>query len=249
VGDEVRRQHSPEERAQSDAADRALLARHAAGDRDAFGELFQRHRDRLWSVALRTTGDPEEAADALQDAMVNAFRAADRFRSEAAVGTWLYRIVVNACIDRIRRNTSRPTVQYPHEQSPGWERAVRDPSDMAANRDLRIVLEQALAELPADQRAAVVAVDVGGLPVEEAAAALGVPVGTVKSRCARGRARLAVALAEFRNQSPVRPVRTMPADEAYLEQQCADSTDDADSALHRSTQRPSQRRSKERGAK
>jgi RNA polymerase sigma-70 factor, ECF subfamily len=241
----VPEQRGGTERAESDAEDRALLARHVSGDREAFGALFQRHRDRLWSVALRTTGDPEEAADALQDAMVNAFRAADRFRGEAAVGTWLHRIVVNACIDRMRRAASRPTVRYPAEQSPGWERAVRDPADMAANRDLRIVLEQALSALPADQRAAVVAVDVSGLSVEEAATALGVPVGTVKSRCSRGRARLAATLAELRNRSPDRPVQAVPADPAEPEQQGADSKDDAESTRRPSTQRPSE----ERGAR
>ena len=63
--------------------DRDLLSRHAAGEADAFGELFRRHRDRLWSVALRTLGDPEEAADALQDAMISAFRRASSFRAGA----------------------------------------------------------------------------------------------------------------------------------------------------------------------
>src|SRR6267154_5649077 len=93
--------------------DRELLARHAAGDPDAFGELFRRHRDRLWSVALRTLGDPEEAADALQDAMLSAYRAAGSFRGDAAVTTWLHRVVVNACLDRIRRRGTRPTVPLP----------------------------------------------------------------------------------------------------------------------------------------
>src|SRR5947208_15496452 len=94
-------------------ADHELLRRHVAGDADAFGELFRRHRDRLWSVALRTLGDPEEAADALQDAMVSAYRAAGSFRGDAAVTTWLHRVVVNACLDRIRRRNSRPTVPLP----------------------------------------------------------------------------------------------------------------------------------------
>jgi RNA polymerase sigma-70 factor (ECF subfamily) len=194
-------------RALDDAEDRALLRRHVEGDREAFSELFNRHRDRLWAVALRTTGDPEDAADALQDAAVSAFRAAAGFRSEAAVGTWLYRIVVNACLDRVRRQAARPTVRYPDERSAVWQRAVRDPSDMAETRDLRIVLEHALAMLPFDQRAAVVAVDVEGLSVEEAAEALGVPAGTIKSRCARGRARLATILADLRNRPGTTPVQ------------------------------------------
>ena len=93
--------------------DVALLRAHAQGDRHAFAEIVRRHRDRLWAVALRTTGDREEAADALQDALLSAFRAADRFRGDAAVTTWLHRIVVNACLDRIRRRQSRPTVPFP----------------------------------------------------------------------------------------------------------------------------------------
>jgi RNA polymerase sigma-70 factor (ECF subfamily) len=203
----MRARRGDPQRAREDEADPPLLARHVAGDREAFSELFGRHRDRLWAVALRTLGDPEEAADALQDAAVSAFRAAAGFRSEAAVGTWLYRIVVNACLDRVRRQAARPTVSYPDEQSPAWQRAVRDSGDMAETRDLRIVLEEALATLPFEQRAAVVAVDVEGLSVQEAAEALGVPVGTVKSRCARGRARLATILADLRNHPQSPPVQ------------------------------------------
>ncbi len=84
-------------------SDAQLMAAHQAGDAEAFGELFRRHRDRMWAVALRTSGNPEDAADALQDAMVSAFRRADAFRGDSAVSTWLHRIVVNACLDRMRR--------------------------------------------------------------------------------------------------------------------------------------------------
>jgi RNA polymerase sigma-70 factor, ECF subfamily len=218
----VRPRRGEEQRALDDATDRALMARHVEGDPDAFSELFNRHRDRLWAVALRTIGDPEEAADALQDAAVSAFRAAAKFRAESAVGTWLYRIVVNACLDRARKRAARPTVSYPDEQSPAWQRAVRDPSDMAESRDLRIVLESALATLPLDQRAAVVAVDVEGLSVEEAAHALGVPVGTIKSRCARGRGKLAVLLADLRNHPAAAPVQSQTPRRAHTDQGSAD---------------------------
>src|SRR5271169_6328914 len=91
-------------------SDQELLRRHVAGDSDAFGELFRRHRDRLWAVALRTVCDPEEAADALQDGMLSAFRRAGDFRGDSAVTTWLHRIVVNACLDRLRRRAVRPAV-------------------------------------------------------------------------------------------------------------------------------------------
>ncbi|MBR7834349.1 RNA polymerase sigma factor SigM [Actinospica durhamensis] len=177
--------------APDEQADLDCLRRHLAGDREAFGELLARHRGRMWAVALRTSGNPEDAADALQDAALSAFRAAGNFRRDSSVGTWLYRITVNACLDRRRRAAVRPTVHYPDPESPVWREAVTDPVDMAEQRDLRLVLEQALATLPLEQRAAVVLVDVQGLPVEEAARVLGVPSGTVKSRCARGRAKLA----------------------------------------------------------
>lgn len=90
-------------------SDSDLLARHVAGEPDAFGELVRRHRDRLWAVALRTLGDREEAADAVQDALVSAFRAAHTFRGQSAVTTWLHRITVNACLDRVRKAATRKT--------------------------------------------------------------------------------------------------------------------------------------------
>lgn len=170
-----------------DLDDAAVLARHVAGDREAFGELFRRHRDRLWAVALRTLGDPEEAADALQDAMVSAYRAAGSFRGDAAVTTWLHRVVVNACLDRIRRRNTRPTVPLPEVET---EQRVRPPTDAIDASDLRMALRDALATLPDEQRAALVLVDVEGYSVQETARLLGVQPGTVKSRCARARAKL-----------------------------------------------------------
>jgi RNA polymerase sigma-70 factor (ECF subfamily) len=172
--------------------DAALLARHVAGDPDAFGLLVNRHRDRLWAVALRTLGDREEAADALQDALVSAFRAAAGFQGRSAVTTWLHRIVVNACLDRARRGATRRTT--PLDEDPQRLDTLvgsAEPADSPVVRaELHRELTAALAELPAEQRAALVLVDMQGYPVAEAAELLGVPVGTVKSRCARGRARL-----------------------------------------------------------
>jgi RNA polymerase sigma-70 factor (ECF subfamily) len=175
-----------------DAHDRALLAAHAEGDPDAFNELVRRHRQRMWAVALRTLGEPEEAADAVQDACLSAFRAAGSFRGDSKVTTWLHRIVVNACLDRLRRRAARPTVPLP-EQLPA------DPRDLLAERETGLEVQQALAQLPDEQRVALVLVDLQGLSIEEAASVLGVPGGTVKSRCFRGRARLAVMLGHLRN--------------------------------------------------
>jgi RNA polymerase sigma-70 factor, ECF subfamily len=181
-------------------SDLDLLRAHVAGDRDAFGELFRRHRDRLWAVALRTLGDREEAADALQDALLSAHRAADRFRGDSAVTTWLHRIVVNACLDRIRRRRAHPTVPLPdgvHGQD-GPATGGVEPAAPVHDHDTAMVVRDALAALPLEQRAALVLVDVQGYPVAEVARILGVAEGTVKSRCARGRARLAVTLGHLR---------------------------------------------------
>jgi RNA polymerase sigma-70 factor, ECF subfamily len=174
-----------------DRSDKELLAAHAAGDADAFGEVVRRHRDRLWAVALHTLGDREEAADALQDALVSALRASGpragegaAFRGQSAVTTWLHRIVVNACLDRVRRRASRPADPLPEHDLP-----ARGPDPFAA-RELALDLDAALATLPAEQRAALVLVDMYGYPVDDVAVILDCAVGTVKSRCARGRARL-----------------------------------------------------------
>ena len=110
------------------ASDHELLLAHVDGDPFAFGALFHRHRDRLWAVALRTLGDREEAADAVQDALVSAYRRAGSFRGEAAVTTWLHRVVVNACLDRVRRQNARPAVALP-------ERELPDPRDAHASTE------------------------------------------------------------------------------------------------------------------
>lgn len=189
-------------------SDPELLARHLGGDPVAFGTLVRRHQDRLWAVALRTLGDREEAADALQDALLSAFRGAAGYRGDAAVTTWLHRIVVNACLDRVRRRQARPTVPLPPDDRAPATRDEVDRLELAAD------LDAALALLPDEQRVPLVLVDVHGYPVDEVARLLDIPTGTVKSRCARARAKLAAALGPRRravratagNPSPPRSV-------------------------------------------
>jgi RNA polymerase sigma-70 factor (ECF subfamily) len=179
--------------------DTELLRRHLEGDPDAFGELVRRHRDRLWAIALRTLGDREEAADALQDAMVSAFRAAHTFQGRSAVTTWLHRIVVNACLDRARRSSTRRTRLVEDETALEAAAGHDEGADVSAERgELRRELAAALATLPGEQRAALVLVDMEGYSVAEAAELLGVPSGTIKSRCARARAKLLPHLSHLR---------------------------------------------------
>lgn len=169
---------SPDPRADAD-----VLAAHVAGEAHAFDELVRRYRDRLWALALRTLADREDAADALQDALVSAFRAAGGYRGDASVSTWLHRITVNACLDRMRRTRARPAEPLGDHDAP-------TPRDPVADHLTRLRVAEALAVLPVAQRLAVVLVDMQGFGVEEAAAVLGTATGTVKSRCARGRRRL-----------------------------------------------------------
>ncbi len=185
-----------------DRSDAALLAAHVSGDPDAFATLFTRHRDRLWGVALRTMGNPHDAADGLQDGVVAAYRRADSFRGDAAVTTWLHRVVVNACLDRIRAAKVRRAEALPDDLDDYGDRgssytstsAVDDPEAAAIAEDRRRAVLAALATLPVEQRAALVLVDMEGYPVAEVAVLLGCAEGTVKSRCSRGRERLAVLL-------------------------------------------------------
>jgi RNA polymerase sigma-70 factor, ECF subfamily len=199
-------------------SDAELLRRHAAGDADAFGLLFQRHSGRLWAVALRTTCDPEDAADALQEAMISAFRRAKDFRGDSAVTTWLHRIVVNAALDRLRRRPAR-SVSWSGDpealetllagdstggQSPTVP-SPRSPAPSADSVETRLDVDAALRMLPAEQRAALVLVDMLGYPVAEVAVILAVSEGTVKSRCARGRARLLPYLSHLRSAGGNQP--------------------------------------------
>lgn len=208
------------------ASDHELLLAHVEGDPFAFGALFHRHRDRLWAVALRTMGNREDAADGLQDGLVAAYRRAGTFRGDAAVTTWLHRVVVNACLDRLRAAKVRRAEPLPDdlEEYRGRGSTVsavtEDPADVSVADERRRLVLSALQRLPDEQRAALVLVDMEGYPVAEAAAMLDCAVGTVKSRCSRGRARLAELLAPllddardadhpaYRNPEPPGPVES-----------------------------------------
>jgi RNA polymerase sigma-70 factor (ECF subfamily) len=180
--------------------DRRLLAAHLAGDPDAFTGLVRRHRDRLWAVAVRTLSDADEAEDALQDALISALRGVAQYRGDAAVSTWLHRIVVNACLDRIRRRQARP-------QIPLDDRDLRARHDDHAATVTRLDVRSALAKLPEQQRVALVLVDLEDMPVAEVAALLGVAEGTVKSRCSRARTAMAAMLREDVTGNPTAPGR------------------------------------------
>ncbi len=158
-------------------ADAALLRAHIDGDPDAFAELVARHQDRMWAIALRIMRNKEDAADALQDAYISAFRRAGSYRGDAQVTSWLHRVVVNACLDRLRAMRVRETEPFP-ENLDRWRRLgntmIQDPVEIKEQRSL---VAAALDTLNADQRAALVLVDMEGYSVEEAAQILGCAPG------------------------------------------------------------------------
>jgi RNA polymerase sigma-70 factor (ECF subfamily) len=168
-----------------------VLNRARRGDQEAFAHLI-RHYDRgLRTLAYRLLGDRDRMDDALQDAYVKAFRALPRFRGESKLGTWLYRIAYNACLDELERG--RRVVHLPLDELGEHPAPTADPADAAGARQ---DLEAALGSLSREERAAVLLVDADGFDYRDAGEILGVPAGTIASRLNRARARLRHALAE-----------------------------------------------------
>ncbi|MPZ15857.1 MAG: sigma-70 family RNA polymerase sigma factor [Chloroflexi bacterium] len=165
-----------------------------AGDADAFNHLVERYQSLAYSVACRTLADPEAAADATQEAFFSAFRAIAGFRG-GSFQAWLLRIVVNACYDARRYANRRPATSMDRVieemgEAPWPDQHAVNPETAVLSQETLATLEGALAELPDEQRLAIVLVDIEGLTYEEAADVMGRPVGTVRSRLARGRARV-----------------------------------------------------------
>lgn len=155
--------------------------------REEFSRAVENYSDFMYNVAYRVLGDPEEAADAVQDAFLSAFRNWKGFRGEAEVSTWLYRITVNACLMRLRKRRRSPTVALPEGLEQPATHWSEDPERAALNAELQRRLEEALASLPPDLRVAVVLRDVQGLSNAEAARALGITLSAFKARLHRGR--------------------------------------------------------------
>ncbi len=183
---------------EDELSDAQLLSDAATGSGSAFGVLMRRHEDRIFAMALRMLGDRADALDATQEAFIAAFRQSKSFRGESAVGTWLYRIAINACKDLIRKK-SRWIAQDDVDEIAEKDASERALDDRVATR---LQVQEALARLPDEYRDAVVMHDLGGIPYEEIATATGTAVGTVKSRISRGRRRLAELLEPERHPDP-----------------------------------------------
>ncbi len=163
--------------------DRLVVARARRGDHRAFAQIVDHYDHRLRGLAYRLLGDRDRMDDVLQEAYVKAFRSLPRFKGDSALGTWLYRIVYNACVDDLR--SRKATV--PLDERTDTADTRPDPADVAVGRR---DLAAALATLPSDQRAAVMLVDAYGFDYAEAADVLGVAAGTIGSRLSRARTSL-----------------------------------------------------------
>lgn len=180
--------------------DDALVAAAQGGDRDALDALLRAHYDRVHALCRRMTGNDADALDATQDALIAIVRGLPRFQAGARFSTWAYRVATNACLDELRRRRRRP--------EPGLPESHRDAVASASDGvDARIDIDRALASVAPEFRAPVVLRDLCGLDYAEIAEVLDVPVGTVKSRIARGRTALADLLG---NPTPA-PDRPTPA--------------------------------------
>lgn len=178
------------------AADLELIERHRAGDPTAFDEIFRGYQQMVFNVALRMSGNPEEAADLSQEIFLRVYRHVGRFRGKSSLKTWIYRVAINCCRSRLSRRRL-PMVSTSDRAGDVLER-IRDrrpgPERVTIGRDRARRLFDALGELPRPYREAVVLRDLEELAYEEIAAILGIRLGTVRSRIARGRDRLRTLL-------------------------------------------------------
>lgn len=175
--------------------DRTLVAAAQTGDRGALDELLRNHYDRIWAICRRIAGNDADAADATQEALLAIVRGLPKFDGNAAFSTWSYRVATNACLDELRRRKRRPTPQLVDEHE-GWIDRTSEQTSPAFDEQVAVrdELETALAALPKEFRQPVILRDQVGLDYAEIAATLDIPPGTVRSRIARGRSKLAELL-------------------------------------------------------
>lgn len=177
-------------------ADLDLAQRHRYGDETAFEEIYDRFGGMVFNLALRLSGEPEEAADLSQETFLKIHRHLSGFRGRSSLKTWVYRVAVNCCRSRYKKQSAWRSRLLP-ESEEKLERLPdrrRSPEERAIARGAVGRIAQALAELPTIYREAVLLRDIEGLTYEEMSQVLGLRLGTVRSRIARGRDRLRVLL-------------------------------------------------------
>jgi len=173
-------------------ADLNLVQRHRYGDETAFEEIYDRYGNMVFNLALRLSGEPEEAADLSQETFLKIHRHLNGFRGRSSLRTWVYRVAINCCRSRYRRRRAWRNRQLidPEESLERLPDPRRGPEEQAIARSTRAQVEEALGRLPDIYREAVLLRDIEGLTYDEIAQVLGRRIGTVRSRIARGREHL-----------------------------------------------------------
>jgi RNA polymerase sigma-70 factor (ECF subfamily) len=184
--------------------DPALVEAAQQGDQKALNTLLETHYDRVYAICRRLAGNDADAADATQEALMAIVRGLAKFDGRAKFSTWSYRVATNACLDELRRRGRRPTPGLPEFET---EDHAPEPSHPGLDETVaeRMVLDDALMALPEEFRAPIVLRDQIGMDYAEIAATLDIPPGTVRSRIARGRSRLADHLLGNQNGPDKRP--------------------------------------------
>ena len=187
--------------------DEDLVARSRGGDVDSFNQLILRWERPIYALAYRVIGREEDARDVVQDTFLRAFRALPGFKGQAKFSSWIYRIALNLCRDWIRRQRRTPVVQMPEDAEAIERMAVRDPvesiEDLVARKELSAVVAEAMADLPEEQRTAIVLKEYHGMTFQEIAELQGIPLSTVKTRLYQG---LAVLRRNLEKQGRMAPV-------------------------------------------
>lgn len=176
-----------------DLTDEGLMALYQGGDIEALGFLINRLRIKMFKIARAKILNKELASDAVQEACLTILKSAKNFRGESKVSTWVFPIVASACIDQLRKERTRTSLNTTDEL---LEKMAQP--DFSDKTDSKIVVEKALDQLPGDQREALKLVWLVGYTVEETSRILGIPLGTIKSRCDRGKKALAEILKDLR---------------------------------------------------
>ena len=197
----------------TEGEDRELVERYARGESRAFDTIVERYEQRVYGIALRMTGNIEDARDAMQEVFISAFRALRNFRGDAQLSTWMHRVAVNASLDVLRKRKRHVT--HPLEEAGDRPSDDVEPDEAAARAARAVEVQRALQAVREEYRAVLVLHDLQDLDYAQTADALEIPVGTVKSRLHRARMEMAVLLGHIREQdlsNDEDPVHSEPSD-------------------------------------
>ena len=184
----------------AEGEDRELVERFARGESKAFDTIVEKYEQRVYAIALRMTGNVEDARDTMQEVFISALRALRSFRGDAQLSTWIHRVAVNASLDMLRKRKRHVT--HSLEEAGDRPSDEVEPEEAAARAARAVEVQRALQNVSADYRAVLVLHDLQDLDYAQTAAALDIPVGTVKSRLHRARAEMAVLLGHLRDPEP-----------------------------------------------